>query len=107
MPTATSGAALGIAGLTLLVAPSPVFAAEFLVGAVAALGLLRLLAEALRRAIGNMPRPRSPLVRLAFAVAIHVENRSGGIVVCVRYPPDANRGCDAHGRLAQIARPRQ
>ncbi|HEV2739284.1 MAG TPA: hypothetical protein VGU66_11945 [Candidatus Elarobacter sp.] len=27
-------------------------------------------------------------------VAIHVENRSDGIVVCVRYPPDANRGCD-------------
>jgi hypothetical protein len=27
-------------------------------------------------------------------VAIHVENRAGGIVVCVRYPPDANRGCD-------------
>jgi hypothetical protein len=29
------------------------------------------------------------------AVAVHVENRSDGIVVCVRYPPDANRGCDA------------
>ncbi len=28
------------------------------------------------------------------AVAIHVENRPNGIVVCVRYPPDANRGCD-------------
>ena len=27
-------------------------------------------------------------------VAIHVENRSDGIVVCVRYPPEANRGCD-------------
>ena len=26
-------------------------------------------------------------------VVIHVENRSDGIVVCVRYPPDANRGC--------------
>jgi DUF4097 and DUF4098 domain-containing protein YvlB len=28
------------------------------------------------------------------AVAIKVENRSDGIVVCVRYPPEANRGCD-------------
>jgi len=28
------------------------------------------------------------------AVAIHVENHPSGIVVCVRYPPDANRGCD-------------
>jgi hypothetical protein len=27
-------------------------------------------------------------------VAIRVENRSDGIVVCVRYPPQANRGCD-------------
>jgi len=27
-------------------------------------------------------------------VAIRVENRSNGIVVCVRYPPDTNRGCD-------------
>ena len=27
-------------------------------------------------------------------VAIRVENRADGIVVCVRYPPDANRGCD-------------
>ncbi len=27
-------------------------------------------------------------------VAIHVENRSDGIVVCVRYPPEASRGCD-------------
>ena len=27
-------------------------------------------------------------------VQVHVENRSNGIVVCVRYPPDAGRGCD-------------
>jgi hypothetical protein len=27
-------------------------------------------------------------------VAIRVENRADGIVVCVRYPPDANRTCD-------------
>jgi hypothetical protein len=27
-------------------------------------------------------------------VAIKVENRADGIVVCVRYPPEANRGCD-------------
>ncbi|HEV3088894.1 MAG TPA: hypothetical protein VGX96_16905 [Candidatus Elarobacter sp.] len=29
-------------------------------------------------------------------VAIHVENRPNGIVVCVRYPPEANRPCDEH-----------
>src|ERR1700737_997566 len=27
-------------------------------------------------------------------VQIHVENRADGIVVCVRYPPDAGRRCD-------------
>ena len=27
-------------------------------------------------------------------VAIKVENRADGIVVCVRYPPEANRGCE-------------
>src|ERR1700681_1247765 len=27
------------------------------------------------------------------AVAIHVENVADGIIVCVRYPPDANRSC--------------
>jgi len=30
----------------------------------------------------------------ANAVQIHVENRPTGILVCVRYPPDAARGCD-------------
>jgi hypothetical protein len=30
----------------------------------------------------------------ANAVAIHVENHPSGIVVCVRYPPNASRGCD-------------
>lgn len=29
------------------------------------------------------------------AVAIHVEQRRDGLVVCVRYPPDAEAGCDA------------
>ncbi len=28
-------------------------------------------------------------------VQIHVEQRADGTVVCVRYPPDAGRGCDA------------
>ncbi|HEY4441166.1 MAG TPA: hypothetical protein VGN14_11975 [Candidatus Elarobacter sp.] len=30
------------------------------------------------------------------AVAIHVEQRPGGLVVCVRYPPDAQASCEAH-----------
>jgi hypothetical protein len=31
------------------------------------------------------------------AVAIRVDQRSNGIIVCVRYPPQANRGCDEPG----------
>src|SRR3569833_1614893 len=63
----SAGAALGVMVLALIVAPSPVFAAEFLAGAVAALALLRLLAEGVRRLISAMPRARSPLLRLAVA----------------------------------------
>jgi len=29
------------------------------------------------------------------SVAIHVEQRRDGLIVCVRYPPDAEAGCDA------------
>ncbi len=29
------------------------------------------------------------------AVQIHVESRGDGTIVCVRYPPDAGRGCEA------------
>ena len=79
----SAGAALGIVVLTLIVAPSPVFAAEFLVGAIAALALLRLLAEGLRRAIAKMPRPRSPLVRLAFANLVRPGAATGGVITAL------------------------
>ena len=67
----------------MVVAPSPVFAAEFLVGAVASLALLRLLAEGLRRAIQAMPRPKSPLVRLAFANLVRPGAATGGVVTAL------------------------
>ncbi|MBA2590348.1 MAG: FtsX-like permease family protein [Alphaproteobacteria bacterium] len=79
----SAAAALGVAALTLLVAPSPVFAAEFLVGAAASLALLRLLAEGLRRAIKAMPRPKSPLVRLAFANLVRPGAATGGVVTAL------------------------
>src|SRR5204863_485083 len=63
----SAGAALLIAVLTLAVAPSPVFAAEFLIGAAAMLSLLRLLGEGLRRLIAALPRSRSSLLRLALS----------------------------------------
>lgn len=37
-------------------------------------------------------------------VAIHVENRPDGIVVCVRYPPDANRACDENRSTSHVGR---
>jgi putative ABC transport system permease protein len=76
-------AAMGVMGLTLLVAPSPMFAAQFLVGAVAALALLRLLAEGLRRGIAALPRARSPLVRLALANLVRPGAATGGIVTAL------------------------
>jgi hypothetical protein len=44
----------------------------------------RLTIHAIKRAEHSDPN----------TVAIRVENRTSGIVVCVRYPPNANRGCD-------------
>jgi putative ABC transport system permease protein len=79
----SAGAAVGVAVLTLLVAPRPVFAAEFLAGAVGALALLRLLAEGVRRLIRKMPRPRSPLVRLAFANLVRPGAATGGIITAL------------------------
>ena len=63
----SAGAALLIAVLTLAVAPSPVFAAEFLVGAAARLVLLKPLGEGLRHFVAALPRSRSSLLRLALS----------------------------------------
>jgi putative ABC transport system permease protein len=79
----SAGAAICVAALTLVVAPSRVFAAEFLVGAVAVLALLRLLAEGLRRAIRKMPRPGSPLLRLAFANLVRPGAATSGVVTAL------------------------
>jgi len=79
----SAGAALGVMVLTLIVAPSPIFAAEFLAGAVAALALLRLLAEGVRRLISAMPRARSPLLRLAFANLVRPGAATGGVVTAL------------------------
>ena len=79
----SAAAAIGIAVLTLLMAPRPVFAAQFLGGSVVALGLLRLLAEGLRRAIRALPRQKSPIVRLAFANLVRPGAATGGIVTAL------------------------
>jgi putative ABC transport system permease protein len=77
------GAAAGVALLTLIIAPSRMFAAEFLVGAIAALGLLRLLAEGLRRTLRAMPRPNSPLVRLALTNLVRPGAATGGVITAL------------------------
>ena len=79
----SAGAALLIAILTLAVAPSPTFAAEFLVGAAVALGLLRLLAEGLRRLIAALPRSRSSAMRLALSNLTRPGASTGGIVTAL------------------------
>ncbi len=62
---AAGAAGLGIVGLMLILSPSPLYAGGFLVGAIVLLGLLRLVAAGLMWALLRLPRPRSPLVRLA------------------------------------------
>ncbi len=60
-------AAFLVVALALALAPSPLFAIEFLGGTAAALAALRLIAEGFRFALSRLPRPRSPAPRLAFA----------------------------------------
>jgi putative ABC transport system permease protein len=61
----TAGAA--IVALALWLAPTPLFAAEFLGGAIAVLALLRVVATGLKALLARLPRPRRPGLRLALA----------------------------------------
>jgi putative ABC transport system permease protein len=79
----SAAAAIGIAVLTLLVAPSRVFAAEFLAGAAASLALLRLLAEGMRQLIGALPRSRSPSLRMALTNLARPGSPTGGVVTAL------------------------
>jgi len=64
----TAGAAgLAIVVLALWLAPTPLFAAEFLGGAIAVLALLRVVALALKAILVRLPRPHRPGLRLALA----------------------------------------
>jgi putative ABC transport system permease protein len=79
----SGAAALAVMALTLVVAPSPVFAAEFLAGALTALVLLRVLGEGLRRLIAALPRARAPVLRLALANLVRPGAATGGIVTAL------------------------
>ncbi len=76
-------AAFLIAALMLLLAPSPKFAAEFLGGAAAVLLLLRLLAEGVTRGLAKLPRPHSPLLRLALGDLIRPGAATGGVITAL------------------------
>jgi len=72
-----------VVGLALLLAPSPLFAAEFLGGAAAGLVALRLIAEGLRIALRRLPRPRAPTARLAFANLTRPGAATPGVVTAL------------------------
>ncbi len=76
-------AALVIAALMLLLAPRPVFAAEFLGGAAAMLVVLRLLAEGLTRVLRRARHPRSPLLRLALGDLTRPGAATGGVITAL------------------------
>jgi putative ABC transport system permease protein len=80
---AAAGAGLGITGLMLLLAPSPLYAGEFLGGAILLLGLLRLLAEGLSRILRRLPRLRSPLARLAVGDLVRPGAATRGVVTAL------------------------
>ena len=67
----------------LVLAPSPLYAGEFLVGAIVLLALLRLVAEGLMRALRKLPRPRSPLLRLAMGDLTRPGAATGGVVTAL------------------------
>ncbi|MBV9043727.1 MAG: FtsX-like permease family protein [Alphaproteobacteria bacterium] len=75
-------AALVIA-LALSLAPSPIFAAEFLAGAAAGLIALRLIAEGLRWLLRRVPRPRAPIARLALANLTRPGAATTGVVTAL------------------------
>lgn len=76
-----SGAA--VLALALWLAPSPLFAAEFLGGAVAILMLLRVVALVLRRLLVRLPRPRDAGLRLALANLTRPGASMGAVVTAL------------------------
>lgn len=78
-----AGLALGVVALALAVAPSLAFAGWFLAGAAAALVLLRLTAWALIALLRRLPRPKSPVLRLALANLTRPGAATASVVVAL------------------------
>ena len=80
----TSGvAAASIVALALSLAPSPLFAIEFLGGVAGGLAVLRLTAEGLRLALRRLPRPHLPAARLALANLTRPGATTAGVVTAL------------------------
>lgn len=77
------GAAAIIALLLLVLAPSPLYAGEFLAGAALLLLLLRLFGEMLVRGLRRIPRPRSPLLRLALGDLTRPGAATAGVITAL------------------------
>jgi putative ABC transport system permease protein len=80
---AAGAAAFAIFALALATAPVPRFAAEFILGGAAVIGVLRLAGAGLKRGLALLPRPRSPLVRLALANLTRPGAATGGIITAL------------------------
>ncbi len=80
---AAGAAAFSILALALWTAPVPRFALEFMLGGVAVIGLLRLAGGGLKRGLAAMPRPRSPLLRLAFANLTRPGAATAGVITAL------------------------
>ncbi len=76
-------AGVTIAALMLLLAPSPKMAGQFMGGAAVVLLVLRLLAEGLTRALRKLPRPRSPLLRLALGDLTRPGAATSGVITAL------------------------
>ena len=76
-------AALLVVGLALSLAPSPIFALEFLGGVTAGLVALRLIAEGLRLALRQLPRLRASTARLAVSNLTRPGTAATGVVTAL------------------------
>jgi len=76
-------AALLVIVLALALAPSPLFALEFLGGTAAGLAVLRLIAEGVRVVLKRLPRLRSPTPRLAFANLTRPGAAAAGVIAAL------------------------
>lgn len=75
--------AVAVVGLTLLISPSPIFAAEFLGAVAVGLGALRLVAGGLRWLVKRAPRPRRTVLRLALANLARPGAATAGVVTAL------------------------